>query len=176
MSEFPAGISKWLLTQYMSHTAIGYEMGFAAITREDFKSEYGFFESLDRLVRRTVVFEMLDGHIPKDPNFELSPTYYAFGLITLARWLPICLIQLSGIHEPFVNWSVEENKVKQAIGKFGIITLGEGLYWLGYLCPCNDMNPALPVDLDENLTLAHQAKQRSNRSMWRNSSPAKTTA
>lgn len=30
-------ISQKLLQGYMSHPAIGYEMGFAAVTREDFK-------------------------------------------------------------------------------------------------------------------------------------------
>lgn len=151
----------------MGHTALGYEMGFAAITREDFKNGLSFVESFDRLVKRTVAFEMLDGCIPKEPTFELTTAQYAFGVVTLARWLPICLIQLSGIHEPFVRLSMEENGVKRAVGRLSIMTLGEGLYWMGYLFPyCNDMNPALPVGLDEDMTLRVQAGQEANRTLW----------
>jgi hypothetical protein len=39
-------ISQKLLEDYMSHPAIGYEMGFAAVTREDFKSGVSFSKAL----------------------------------------------------------------------------------------------------------------------------------
>lgn len=156
-----------LLTRYMEHTALGHEMGFAAITRKDFEEGRGFIESFDRLVKRTVAFEMGDGYIPQEPNFELTKSQYAFGIITLARWLPICMIQLSGAHELFVRMSMGDDRAKKAIGKLAIMSLGEGLYWAGYLFPfCNDMNPELPVGLDEKLTLREQAGQEANRTLW----------
>lgn len=101
---------------------------------------------------------------------ELSPEQYIFALATLARWLPICLMQLSGVHEPFVKMSISENKVVQKIGRGSIMILGEGLYWLGYaLFPnfCNDMNDKLPIGLQREHTLQRVAGQMAVRDLWR---------
>lgn len=170
MSERKA-LGRKILEKYMSHSSIGYQMGFSSVTRQDILEGHPPNKILNRLLKRIVAFEMPNsGYVVKDPDsISLTIGQYSFAAITLARWLPICLIQASGIHEPFVSLVLSESNLKRSLGKAGMLLLGEGFYWSGYLLTpgwCKDMNPNLPIGL-ENIDPLNLGGKGIRKDSWR---------
>jgi hypothetical protein len=145
--SFAHNISLKILDKYVEHSSVGYQMGFSARTVSDFQKGLPINRIVDRLLKRTATFESPynNGYVVEDPDkIQLNSWGYMFAAATVARWLPICLVQASGIHEPLVKLSQSSNKYLKAIGRGGIMISGEGLYWLGYVAfPgwCKDMSP-----------------------------------